>query len=196
MGSKPAPRADYRKLDLKSSIFVTSLALSLSTASSATKAPIAHSCGARQSKLQGLRSYWNRSQMDEQQQMHVLTSDGGHHGDATSSRSIRRSWWKIKWFHGVTNDIRRRAPFYWSDWSDAWDYRVVPATVYMYFVSRAHPYTDQDIHLDRALTDAPTHRQSMVPQSHVADCFWRCSLHEMFSNIILSSTVLSDMFLE
>jgi hypothetical protein len=31
------------------------------------------------------------------------------------------------------NDIRRRAPFYGSDWTDAWDYRVVPATVYMYF---------------------------------------------------------------
>lgn len=31
------------------------------------------------------------------------------------------------------NDIRRRAPFYWSDFRDAWDYRVVPATVYMYF---------------------------------------------------------------
>lgn len=31
------------------------------------------------------------------------------------------------------NDIRRRAPFYWSDFKDAWDYRVVPATVYMYF---------------------------------------------------------------
>jgi hypothetical protein len=33
----------------------------------------------------------------------------------------------------MINDIRRRAPFYWSDWRDAWDYRVVPATVYMYF---------------------------------------------------------------
>jgi hypothetical protein len=33
----------------------------------------------------------------------------------------------------MANDIRRRAPFYWSDWTDAWDYRVVPATVYMYF---------------------------------------------------------------
>jgi hypothetical protein len=33
----------------------------------------------------------------------------------------------------MVNDIRRRAPYYWSDWTDAWDYRVVPATVYMYF---------------------------------------------------------------
>ena len=36
-------------------------------------------------------------------------------------------------FRGMINDLRRRAPYYWSDWRDAWDYRVVPATVYMYF---------------------------------------------------------------
>jgi hypothetical protein len=42
-------------------------------------------------------------------------------------------WWKIKLFRGMINDIKRRAPYYWSDWRDAWDYRVVPATIYMYF---------------------------------------------------------------
>jgi hypothetical protein len=42
-------------------------------------------------------------------------------------------WWKIRFFRGMVNDVRRRLPFYWSDWRDAWDYRVVPATVYMYF---------------------------------------------------------------
>jgi len=41
--------------------------------------------------------------------------------------------WKIWLLRGMINDVRRRAPFYWSDWVDAWDYRVVPATVYMYF---------------------------------------------------------------
>ncbi|KAL1882668.1 hypothetical protein VTK73DRAFT_1580 [Phialemonium thermophilum] len=35
----------------------------------------------------------------------------------------------------MVNDIRRRAPYYWSDWKDAWDYRVIPATVYMYFAN-------------------------------------------------------------
>jgi hypothetical protein len=35
--------------------------------------------------------------------------------------------------------VRRRAPYYWSDWADAWDYRVVPATVYMYFAKYALP---------------------------------------------------------
>ena len=33
----------------------------------------------------------------------------------------------------MVNDIRKRAPFYLSDWTDAWNYRVVPATVYMLF---------------------------------------------------------------
>lgn len=44
-----------------------------------------------------------------------------------------RKWWRIRLFRGMINDVKRRAPFYWSDWTEAWDYRVVPATVYMYF---------------------------------------------------------------
>ncbi|KFX85995.1 hypothetical protein O988_09819 [Pseudogymnoascus sp. VKM F-3808] len=45
------------------------------------------------------------------------------------------AWWKVRLFRGMVKDVRRRAPFYWSDWTDAWDYRVVPATVYMYFAN-------------------------------------------------------------
>ncbi|KAF2006222.1 hypothetical protein P154DRAFT_603655 [Amniculicola lignicola CBS 123094] len=52
-----------------------------------------------------------------------------------SSASKYDKWWKTKLFAGMINDVRRRAPFYWSDWKDAWDYRVVPATVYMYFAN-------------------------------------------------------------
>jgi hypothetical protein len=47
----------------------------------------------------------------------------------------KNAWWKTRLFSGMVNDIRRRAPFYGSDWKDAWDYRVVPATVYMYFAN-------------------------------------------------------------
>ncbi|ERS99093.1 hypothetical protein HMPREF1624_04289 [Sporothrix schenckii ATCC 58251] len=47
----------------------------------------------------------------------------------------RPAWWKVHLFRGMANDVRRRAPFYMSDWADAWDYRVVPATVYMYFAN-------------------------------------------------------------
>ncbi|KAG9197336.1 hypothetical protein G6514_001859 [Epicoccum nigrum] len=47
----------------------------------------------------------------------------------------RDAWWKTTLFSGMINDVKRRAPFFWSDWKDAWDYRVVPATVYMYFAN-------------------------------------------------------------
>lgn len=55
----------------------------------------------------------------------------------TSAASRAPRWWKIRLFRGMANDVRRRAPFYWSDWRDAWDYRVVPATIYMYFAKYA-----------------------------------------------------------
>ncbi|KAI0967507.1 HCO3 transporter family-domain-containing protein [Xylaria arbuscula] len=59
------------------------------------------------------------------------------HRSMTSSKRRRPAprWWKIHLFRGMVNDVRRRAPYYWSDWIDAWDYRVVPATVYMYFAN-------------------------------------------------------------
>jgi hypothetical protein len=36
-------------------------------------------------------------------------------------------------FRGMWNDIRRRIPYYPSDWTDAWTYRVIPSTIDMYF---------------------------------------------------------------
>lgn len=45
---------------------------------------------------------------------------------------MKKGWWSMLG-KGMINDVKRRAPFYRSDWVDAWDYRVVPATVYMYF---------------------------------------------------------------
>ncbi|KAI1415192.1 HCO3 transporter family-domain-containing protein [Hypoxylon sp. FL1857] len=60
-----------------------------------------------------------------------------HHGSrgATGHKSDGGDWWRIHLFRGMVNDLRRRAPYYWSDWRDAWDYRVVPSTVYMYFAN-------------------------------------------------------------
>ena len=56
----------------------------------------------------------------------------------TNASSTKKQWWRIHLFRGMINDVRRRAPFYGSDWRDAWDYRVIPATIYMYFVCRVH----------------------------------------------------------
>ncbi|RTE73663.1 hypothetical protein BHE90_011905 [Fusarium euwallaceae] len=62
------------------------------------------------------------------------SDDHAPHG-AMSSPSGQEAWWKIHLSRGMANDIRRRLPYYVSDWVDAWDYRVVPATVYMYFAN-------------------------------------------------------------
>lgn len=63
-------------------------------------------------------------------------------GDAPANTSSTK-WWKIMLFKGMANDTRRRTPFYWSDWKDAWDYRVVPATIYMYFAKQVLPIASQ-----------------------------------------------------
>lgn len=44
-------------------------------------------------------------------------------------------------FHGILHDIRARAPFYASDFKDAWNYRVIPATAMIFFAkyARHHP---------------------------------------------------------
>lgn len=61
------------------------------------------------------------------------------HTNASRKTTHTPKWWKIRLFRGMINDIRRRAPYYVSDWTDAWDYRVVPATIYMYFAKYEGP---------------------------------------------------------
>jgi len=58
---------------------------------------------------------------------------------AASAQLATSKWWHVHLFRGMVNDVKRRAPYYWSDWTDAWDYRVVPATVYMYFAKYVRP---------------------------------------------------------
>ena len=36
-------------------------------------------------------------------------------------------------FQGMITDVQRRLPYYWSDWKDAWTYRVIPATAMIFF---------------------------------------------------------------
>ena len=57
------------------------------------------------------------------------------HSSATSRSTHIPKWWRIRLFKGMISDVRRRAPYYWSDWKDAWDYRVIPSTVYMFFAN-------------------------------------------------------------
>lgn len=62
-----------------------------------------------------------------------LTTTRSRQSRASTHRDAK--WWKMRLFRGMILDVKRRAPFYWSDWKDAWDYRVVPATCYMYFAN-------------------------------------------------------------
>jgi hypothetical protein len=70
-----------------------------------------------------------------------VPEDGLNRPDTNASSRSKHvaKWWKVRLFRGMINDVRRRAPYYWSDWADAWDYRVVPATVYMYFAKYILP---------------------------------------------------------
>ena len=65
----------------------------------------------------------------------LLTSRSASHRSAAVERGASKpdSWWKIHLFRGMVNDVRRRAPYYWSDWKDALNYRVVPATALIFF---------------------------------------------------------------
>lgn len=76
------------------------------------------------------------SHHDSEEQL-SRTNSHASHAQTTSPKRRQKKWWKIKLFRGMVNDVRRRAPYYWSDWRDAWDYRVMPATVYMYFAKYA-----------------------------------------------------------
>ena len=41
---------------------------------------------------------------------------------------------------GIISDIRARIPWYLSDWTDAWNYRVVPATAHIFFAKYVDEY--------------------------------------------------------
>ncbi|KZT67118.1 hypothetical protein DAEQUDRAFT_746299 [Daedalea quercina L-15889] len=50
--------------------------------------------------------------------------------DSTTSNDIPRRIWIGS---GMIHDVRARAPYYMSDWTDAWNYRVIPAIVLIFF---------------------------------------------------------------
>jgi hypothetical protein len=73
------------------------------------------------------------SGQQQQAQPQSMARQQSRTASSSNSTASTDKWWKMRLFQGMVKDIRRRAPYYWSDWADAWDYRVVPATVYMYF---------------------------------------------------------------
>ena len=95
-------------------------------------------------------------QSDSQEALSREVSHASTHAPS-SQRVSKERWWKVRLFRGMINDIKRRAPYYVSDWKDAWDYRVVPATIYMYFAKYAPRWTD-----NAKLPSALTHDGSVV----------------------------------
>lgn len=46
----------------------------------------------------------------------------------TGGTGGKKAWWHVTLFRGMVKDVRRRVPYYASDFSDAWDYRIVPSS--------------------------------------------------------------------
>ncbi|KAI0682808.1 anion exchanging protein [Cytidiella melzeri] len=54
----------------------------------------------------------------------------------SNDRATIPRWWRsIRIGSGIVRDVRARAPFYVSDWTDAWNYRVIPAIVLIFFAN-------------------------------------------------------------
>ncbi|KAN0070535.1 HCO3- transporter family domain containing protein [Elaphomyces granulatus] len=79
--------------------------------------------------------YNSSSSVPSHQLRNSCLANGSHRNPQASDQAAPYAWWKVHLFQGMVNDIKRRLPYYWSDWTDGWDYRVVPATVYMYFAN-------------------------------------------------------------
>ncbi|KAH8989556.1 anion exchanging protein [Lactarius akahatsu] len=63
------------------------------------------------------------------------TSHRHHSASRTAIVSRLRTWLPVNVGAGIVRDIRARAPWYWSDWTDAWNYRVLPATALILFAN-------------------------------------------------------------
>lgn len=66
-----------------------------------------------------------------------ISSSSATYASATAPGVLARlhlqGFLRVKVGAGILRDIRARAPWYWSDWKDAWNYRVVPATALVFF---------------------------------------------------------------
>ncbi|TBU25500.1 anion exchanging protein [Dichomitus squalens] len=55
---------------------------------------------------------------------------------SSTSRTRTLPRWVPTWIgRGIIRDVRARAPYYVSDWTDAWNYRVIPAIVLIFFAN-------------------------------------------------------------
>ncbi|WVR08491.1 hypothetical protein IAU60_005546 [Kwoniella sp. DSM 27419] len=61
--------------------------------------------------------------------------DEAERGGQPAAKRDDERWWKVRLFSGMYHDIRNRLPWYVSDWTDAWNYRVIPSTWFVFFAN-------------------------------------------------------------
>ncbi len=98
---------------------------------------------------QGLSRAPSKSSFDQPSKQVVQPAgrDDSPHGSIRSPSQTNRlhsknsfsSLLSTRLCHGIIHDIRARAPYYRRDWTDAWNYRVVPATLLIFFSKCVKP---------------------------------------------------------
>jgi hypothetical protein len=70
------------------------------------------------------QNYTPAQRQEEEEVTRRIQRRSGESGIAQRSWRQRLGWLGL----GMRRDIKARVPYYLSDWTDAWNYRVVPAT--------------------------------------------------------------------
>jgi hypothetical protein len=69
---------------------------------------------------------------NQEDQIQVMMTDMSTGSETTTTCKQSRVDRKLPWYkwvgRGMYLDVKRRIPYFASDWKDAWNYRVVPAT--------------------------------------------------------------------
>ncbi|KAF9013359.1 HCO3 transporter family-domain-containing protein [Cyathus striatus] len=63
------------------------------------------------------------------------TKEGKVSIPTSSILKSKHRFWFSRFGAGIIQDVKARAPWYISDWTDAWNYRVVPATALIFFAN-------------------------------------------------------------
>ncbi|KAI9646674.1 hypothetical protein NHQ30_004671 [Ciborinia camelliae] len=123
-----------------------------------------------------------------------VNEDNGLQAANTNTSTRNRhtpKWYKVRLFRGMINDVKRRAPFYWSDWTDAWDYRVVPATIYMYFAK----YVTPSLGGQSSYAGKRGHENDILPAlAFSLDMFTKTNMSYGVNEVLLSSVLGSVVF--
>lgn len=148
------------------------------------------------SKGSGRADHGTAHQSDQSLDRQDGPQENSHRGASTTGlHSAQERWWHVHLFRGMVNDVKRRAPYYWSDWTDAWDYRVVPATVYMYFAKYAcSDWLNQPLLLRRTVSFANNQCSILPALAFSLDMFEKTSQSYGVNEVLLASVLGAFVF--